>query len=365
MKICFLTNELSAKDGWSRYSVSLIEQLQGKGIDCQVLVSERAEQSILPDIEEYKILPAFGSRIGKIFSLIRNFSKIKSLIEDSDLIHVLVEPYVLIPFLLRVNKPLFVTLHGTYAITPFKKWYLKSLYTKAYQRTDKIFCISKFTQQAFLKNIQVDNTVVINNGIDFNKFQLLKPDEQIKKREKRIISVGALKSRKGYHISIPAIAKVKEKYPDLKYYIIGSQDNKKYLNQLKDLVVKHNLQDNIVFLENISDQKLANLYYRSDLFLLTPVNVRGAVEGFGLVYLEANATGLPVIGTRNCGAEEAIKHEFSGLLVSQNNIKETSQAILRVLNNPDLAGRLSGNGYEYAQKMDWSKVVSRYIKEYN
>ncbi len=363
MKICFLTNDLSGRDGWSRYSVSLINQLHKKGIECSVLVSGKAGSSILPDVKDFRVLPNFGSRIGKVVSLIFNFFKIRRLINDCDMVHVLVEPYTLIPFLLRVKKPVFVTLHGTYAVTPFKKWYLKKLYSKAYRKVKKIFCVSKFTQLEFLKNIKVDNTLVINNGIDFDKFQTLKPDH-IEENGKTIIGVGALKSRKGYHISIPAVANLKEKYPDFKYFIVGFQDNKEYFNHLKHLVKKHGLESNIIFMEGISDKKLVSLYYHSDLFLLTPVNVNDAVEGFGLVYLEANACGLPVVGTRNCGAEEAIKDGVTGMLVSQDNILETSQAIMKILDNDKLSGELGEKGYQFAQSMNWSKVINKYIGVY-
>jgi len=69
-------------------------------------------------------------------------------------------------------------------------------------------------------------------------------------------------------------------------------------------------------LENVSNQELIKLYYQSDLFLLTPIYVEGSkFEGFGLVYLEANACGKPVIGTYGCGAEDAIKDNYSGFLL--------------------------------------------------
>jgi len=360
MKICFLTNELSGKDGWSRYSVSLINQLLKKGIDCQVLVSEKAGDNILKNIKDHKILPYFGSRINKVFSLIKNFFKIRKLIRDSDIVHVLVEPYALIPFLVMSNKLIFITLHGTYAITPFKKWYLKYIYKKVFKEAKKIFCVSRFTQQEFFKKIKTDNTLVINNGIDFKKFQISKKIE----KKNQIISVGALKFRKGYHISIPAFANVKKKYPNLKYYIIGNQENKKYFKELKDLINKHKLKDDVIFLENISNQELIESYYQSKLFILTPVNDDSSVEGFGLVYLEANACGLPVIGTYNCGAEEAIKNNLTGLLISQNNIKKTSQAILKILDNSDLVKKISINSYKEAKQMDWSNIINKYIKIY-
>ena len=359
MKICFLTSELSSKNGWSQYSVSVIRQAKEKGIDCRVLVSEK-NQSKLDGIEIYPVLPPLGSRIGKVFSLLRNFFKIRKLIEECDIVHSLIEPYGPIAFLCG-RKPFFITLHGTYAVTPFKKRYLRNLYSKTYQKAAGIICVSRFTKKEFLKNIQLDNVSVINNGVDFKKFQ----KEGFIKKDLNVISVGALTFRKGYHISIPAIAKVKEKEPGLKYLIIGNQKNQNYFKHLKKLVESYKISDNIIFRENISEEDLVRSYYQSSLFLLTPVNIEfGKFEGFGLVYLEANACGRPVIGTYNCGAQEVIKDGFNGFLVPQNDIKETVRAILKVLDDRELAIKIGRNGIEKAKEMDWSKVIEKYIKIY-
>ena len=61
---------------------------------------------------------------------------------------------------------------------------------------------------------------------------------------------------------------------------------------------------------------------------------------------------------------KVVKNNFNGLLVSQNDIEETSQAILKVLNKPDLALRLGQNGRQQAQKMDWQNIVNQYIQVY-
>ena len=83
-----------------------------------------------------------------------------------------------------------------------------------------------------------------------------------------------------------------------------------------------------------------------------------------MVYLEANACGKPVIGTYNCGAEDAIKDGFNGFLVPQNNIEKTSQAVLKILDNPDLAKKLGINGKKKAQDMNWQNTVEKYMKIY-
>lgn len=359
MKVCFLANELSLQGGWGRYAVNLLKQLSAQNIDCYVLLSSQAKENALPQIENYKILPPlFTSRINKFFTLVKNYTKIQKLIQKSDIIHSLVEPYGSIAYLTKGNKPLIITLHGTYAVNPLRKFYLSSFYNKVYRSAKKLICVSSFTQKEILKKIQLENTLVINNGVNYKKFQTT---QSINQKNKTIISVGTLVSRKGYHISIPAIAEVSQEYPNLKYYIIGNQQNSSYFKQLKELVNKYNLEKNIVFLEGISDADLVKIYHQADLFLLTPINLAGyKFEGFGQVYLEAGACSKPAIGTTGCGVEDAIQDGYNGLLVPQNNIPATSQAIKKILSNQNLAQRLGQNGQKLARQSDWSYVFKKY-----
>lgn len=131
------------------------------------------------------------------------------------------------------------------------------------------------------------------------------------------------------------------------------------------MVKEHNLGKNVKFFQNISDEDLIKLYYQADVFLLTPINIdNNNFEGFGLVYLEAGACGKPVIGTLGCGAEDAVVNGVTGLLVPQNNIKKTAEAILNLLDNSELAKKLGESGKKRAQQMSWDNVVKKYIKVY-
>ena len=87
-------------------------------------------------------------------------------------------------------------------------------------------------------------------------------------------------------------------------------------------------------------------------------------EGFGLVYLEAGACGRPAIGTFDCGAEDAIVNNVTGLLVPQNDIQKTAEAVLRLFDNPGLAKKLGENGKKRAQEMSWDKIAKKYMEIY-
>ena len=87
-------------------------------------------------------------------------------------------------------------------------------------------------------------------------------------------------------------------------------------------------------------------------------------EGFGLVFLEAAAAALPVIGTLGNGIEDAVKNGFNGILIPQNDIKATAEALLKILKNGQWRRELSLNSFSWAKDHDWDKVVLKYFRAY-
>jgi phosphatidylinositol alpha-1,6-mannosyltransferase len=359
MKICFLNENLNIKAGVGRFGLDMIKNIQNdKNFEIIVLTEKK-----FSNYEFEKPILKRSYLLRNLLNIFINAIRIRKYIKSCGIIHALDGyPYGVIAALANIglNKKLIISGIGTYSVLPLdesiKKWFLKWAYKKA----DKIICISNFTKKQILKRIKLNNIIVVNHGVDYGKFQ---KDNIIKNHnsEKIILSVGALKPRKGYHISIPAIAEVKEKYPDIKYYIVGGKPQEIY----SDLVKNLNLEKNVEFLQNLSDEELINLYHESDIFLLTPVTINNNdFEGFGLVYLEAGACGKPVIGTYDCGAEDAIINNETGFLIPQNNIKKTVEAVLELLDNSELAKKMGGSGKKFAEKMDWDNVVKKYIEVY-
>ncbi len=360
VKICFLTKTLNIDCGLGRYSREVVERINKKKEFEIIVLTEGPSDFPLAK-------PMLNNSLKSPFFIFIDALRIRKYIRQSDIIHCLdAYPYGVIGALANIGlgKKLIINAVGSYSLAPLKQKIKGVLLRWVYQKADCVLSISSFIQREVLKRVKLKKAQVINLGIDCDKFQGYGSSVKKDIREKIILSVGEFKKRKGYHISIPAIARVKKKYPNLKYYIIGHQDNQPFLSVLNQLIKKHQLEDNIVLLEKVSDRELIKLYHQSDLFLLTSVNIGLHCEGFGLVFLEANACGKPVIGTYNCGAEDIIKDGFNGFLVPQNNIKRTSRAILKILDNPQLAGQMGENGKKRAKEMSWQSTVEKYIKAY-
>jgi len=369
MNILIVAKTLSITDGQGRYALGLIEQLiKDKNIFLTILTPENPEKRFLntTNIKIVYIPKLFNLSIGKIFLTIKYFFIFLIHMVNKDFVHFMTDlPAYLIfsPLYIYKFKSYFITAHGTFVPTALNHFYYKNIIKKILLKADKIFCVSNFTQQQIRNKIKFKNTVVINNGINFNNFNSEK--KQTKEKNKIILGVGALKNRKGYDVSIRAVAELKNIFPDFKYYIVGDQSEKKYFDYLKSIIKEKKLTENIIFLQNISDQELINLYNQADVFILTPKVIKDTkFEGFGLVYLEAGACNLPVIGSLGCGAEDAIQNNQNGILVNSENIQEIYLALKQILTNQELARKMGDKGKQMAKISDWKNVFKKYQKFY-
>lgn len=348
MKVCFLGGELDTKAGWGRLAKEIIEGVSKKGVDTEVI--------------------NLGNDISmSFFKMLLLAFKIRKNLKNCDIIHCFDGfPWGVVGALANIglNKKMVINGVGTWSVLPLYQKKNAWLVSWAYKKADKVLAISRFTADEIQKKVKLSNIEVIALGVDLEKFKLCPPKSDATGSKKVILSVGALKFRKGYHISIPVAAEVKKHYPKIKYRIVGDQSGLKYFNELKRLVRENGLEDNVEFLSGLSDQELRNLYCECDLFLLVSVNEAHSFEGFGLVHLEANACGKPAIGTLGCGSEDAIKDGYSGFLVPQNDVKATSEAILKILGDSKLAGEMGQNSHSWAKANTWEKTAKKYVDVY-
>ena len=159
---------------------------------------------------------------------------------------------------------------------------------------------------------------------------------------KLVLSVSRLVERKGLEFLIRAVPLVIRDVPDAHFIIIGTGP---LADKLKRLASALDLDDVIDFMGEIPPEQLALYYQASDLFALPCRTMpNGDTEGFGLVFLEANACGLPVVAGRAGGTVEAVVDGETGLIVDGSDPSNIASAIVRVLRSPDLGARFDQGG---------------------
>jgi glycosyltransferase involved in cell wall biosynthesis len=363
MRICYLTNNIDPETGCGKLSHKLIETVKAERPEWEIVALTTKKTGDLK--EEIPLI--YPNK----YKLLSNLTRIRSIIKKCDLVHALDGfPYGLVSAVVNfgVNKKLIITGIGTGSIKPLYNSFYSILLKWAYRRADKVTAISHYTAREINKVIPDLEIEAIPLGVDFEEFSkidLEQVPEKIKNKKPYILSVGAFKKRKGYHISLLAFAKVLEKIPDLNYVIVGdSQKGSDYFLELKKIAKDLGIEDRVFIFSNINREFLRKLYNNAELFFLISQDIEKDVEGFGLVFLEAAASGLPVIGSKDTGAEDAILDRENGFLVKQDDIEEITVAILRLLKDKNLRNKLSRKSIEFAKQSSWKSRLGVYIKIY-
>jgi glycosyltransferase involved in cell wall biosynthesis len=172
-----------------------------------------------------------------------------------------------------------------------------------------------------------------------------------------LLSVGAVKRRKGYDLALRAFRLVQERHPAARYWIVGALEQPAHHRSLLDLAAAEGLR-NVEFLGQVSDERLDRCYREASVFLLAPRAVGLHFEGFGLVFLEAGAHGLPVAATRTGGVPDAVRHGETGLLAEPEDVAGLADAVLRLLDDPALAARLGRAGRDRAETLTWERYAA-------
>lgn len=176
-----------------------------------------------------------------------------------------------------------------------------------------------------------------------------------------LLSVGRIHRRKGFEQTISALGSMPENTRQkIRFTIAGARKDERYLRELKAYAQENGVSLRVEL--DVNDKRLAEFYQSSDLFVLTSVLKKDSIEGFGLVYLEAGAYGLPCIGYQTGGVGDAIQDGETGFLIEPGNISALAQAIQRFFDHPELRQQMGHNNYTFATKRDWSKVVEETLE---
>ena len=142
------------------------------------------------------------------------------------------------------------------------------------------------------------------------------------------------------------------------------KESQSYFDELLKIIKENNLSENVEFKSGLSDEDLKQEYNSADLFLMPSINMNDNLEGFGLVYLEANAFGLPCIGSKQSGAVDAILDGETGYLVEAGDTDDIADKVIKVLSDDKLYRKMSENSLSWIDKFSWDKTVESYIKAY-
>ena len=171
-----------------------------------------------------------------------------------------------------------------------------------------------------------------------------------------VLTVGRIHPRKGQLLTLQALQALPLELADrVEYWIAGSACKSPHERALRKTAELPG--PSVRFLGNVSDDELERLYARADIFALTSIDYGHSVEGFGLVYLEASAHGLPVVAHRVGGVAEAVVDGETGLLVAPHHPTALTAAFRQLIEDPALRTRLGEAGRGWARRTSWGRAA--------
>ncbi len=363
MKICLVASNLNAGAGLGRMVSNIARELEDRGHEIGFVLGSGTSHHNFVNVP-------FSFKKSTLLSLAINLWSVRKFISHYDYIVCYdIRPAAFIASVASIGTKNKVILHslGTYSLfvggAHFKNFLISWVYRKAF----RVFVINEFVKEKILESNKKfsfkKSLSLIPVGVETKNF-LRKSEGPPIVGGNYILSVGAIKQRKGQLKVLEAFKKIKIAHADLKYVVVGStKDSPAYYQEMINFISENGLSECVVFIENVNDDELINLYTHALFFILTPISTDKFIEGFGMVYIESALCGKTSIGTLDTGAVAAIEHMRTGLLVV-SDVDPIAEAIKKLLSDSMLRQELERNAYTRALTFDWKNVVDLYEAEF-
>ncbi|OGO24265.1 MAG: glycosyl transferase family 1 [Chloroflexi bacterium RBG_16_50_9] len=307
-------------------------------------------------------IPVSGS-IARVTVSIRLESQIKEVFdrEQFDICHLHepLMPTVCTTTLRLKHTPMVGTFHASGArpwytlCTPLGKWYLD----RWFRKLDGRIAVSKPALEYVRSYFPAEYTI-IPNGVDTEHFSpAVSPIDDFKDGKLNILFVGRMEKRKGFNHLLQAYKHVKKEVPNCRLIAVGP--GTRLRNKYEKHVKRSGLED-VVFTGYINYNELPRYYKTADVVCF-PATGR---ESFGIVLLEAMATGKPVIASEIPGYVSILTDETEGILVPPKNEELLAKAIIRLLTDETLRKQMGGKGRLTALEYNWSSIARRVLNFY-
>ena len=261
--------------------------------------------------------------------------------------------------------------HGqdvTWPIPPYRR-----VLEHTFEALDGVAAVSRATgEECVARGLPPSRLHVIPNGIREDRFagassppsggqigrrELLRPFGPPPEKDTFLLcSVGRQVERKGFSWFVDSVM---PELPDsIHYWLAGSGPE---AGNIREAASRRGLEKRVRLLGAVPDEHLHGLYSGSDLFIMPNVPVRGTMEGFGVVMLEAGLCGLPTIASRLEGIQDVIAEEENGHLVRSGHPGEFRDAILRYYTNPGKLDAARLRASDKTRQFRWPVIADCYV----
>ena len=249
----------------------------------------------------------------------------------------------------NIKTKIIIETHGDFieTLSLEKNLLFPNLYKKVFRRmaqytldkADKLRAVSSSTEAQVREINQNKEITRFPAWVDFDNFKDINPVRQANK-EFKILFIGSVTDRKKPHLIIEALNEIKSK--DIQLYIVGPTPNENYLSQLKALVQKYDLQDQVIFTGSVNRESVMEHYSETNLMILPSVS-----EGLARVIFESQVTACPVLVTDAPGMGDIVIDGQTGYIFESNNLESLTNKIQEIKNNYEDAIHVGNNAKDF------------------
>lgn len=266
----------------------------------------------------------------------------------------------------RTDARVVMTVHGTEineTQTPLKRLAIRS--AGVFGPRTQVVANSRYTQSLFRERFGIDERRVsaVRLGVSDFWFGARRPRDLVRQAYRltpdrlAIVTVARLTHRKGHHLTLAALRAL----PDglrrrITWLVIGPDGEAEHVANLRRQMSESDLD--VRLLGRLPNEEIRDIYGAADMFCLTGLpESSGRVEGFGLVYLEAAAGGLPSVATAVGGVPDAVEADETGILVPPD-VASISRAVAELADDEDLRATLAASASVHARSLSWERCAA-------
>jgi len=267
------------------------------------------------------------------------------------------------------RKKSFVTIYGLDALQGYKIAKSRFLIKRTFNNVHHIISFSESTKLKVKDTYKLSDhkLTTIYPGVSVpkipqNLIEDLRQKLNLSKEDFVVLFVGRLIKRKGADDLIRAISMIQDN--SVKLVVVGDGPEKESLIELTNNL---KIKDRVIFVGKVSYWDVFKFYKLADVFCMPSKYLKdeGDIEGLGIVFLEAQMYGVPVIGTNSGGIPEAIDNGKSGFIVPENDPKSIADKIMMLKNDAELRERMSKQAIRFVKKkFSWRNCVSKHLQLY-
>lgn len=278
---------------------------------------------------------------------------------------VFMAPAPLTPLGPRTGLPWAVCTHGAELVLPARIPGVRRVFARVLRRADHLYAVSGYTAGVLRNLVGADGPPIdlLRNGVDLDRFHPGADADAVRRRHGLgaapvVVTVGRLVPRKGQDRLIAALPRLRRSVPGARLLVVGAGRDRRRLERL----AKRHADGAVVFAGSVEWSALPD-YFRAGNVFAHPNRSRWRgleQEGFGVVFLEAQACGRPVIAGRSGGSPEALEDGATGLLVDGRDVDQIAKALTTVLADPELGSRMGAAARDRVDPTwSWDSIVAR------